>query len=176
MIFSALWWIDALKRGGRTALVLIVPFVTGGTPVGELDFVTIGLIAALGFVTSILTSLRGIPEITGEPMPLWKALLLRAARSFGQGVLTGIGTAALLTDVDWNIAIQLGLGGAVGSVVLGLLSHLPETIPVDEHVGMHEEVVFDYDAEVEDTPPAYTRHTSSGYVEPPLFPEDDDRL
>lgn len=167
MILTARWWVEALKRAGRTAIVLIVPYVVG-VPLNEVDPINILLIATLGFVSSLLTSLKGLPEIDGKVLPWWRATLNRMAKSFGQGVFTGLGSALLLTDVDWSAALLLGLGGALGSLLLAALSALPETQEPTE--GGEQMVVYETDAQVS---AGYTPDVTAGYLDVRVSDEDD---
>lgn len=171
MIFTRGWWIDAVKRAGRTALILTLPFLPFGTTVGQINFERLALVASLGFVASLVTSLAGLPETIGKEVPLWQAIAMRATKSFFQGVATGIGTATLLNEVDWNLGLQLGITGALGSLVLGLLTALPEAQPDGAHA--RDVVEIPEDAPVaEQSPLVHTPDVVSGYVKPPSFPLD----
>lgn len=130
MLFTARWWKDALVRAGRTAIIFAIPFFPAWQPIGEADYATSLLTAGLGAVTSLVTSLRGLPETNGVNVSKWRAIVTRCAISLGQGIATGIGAAAILTDVDWGAAFQLGAAGVVGSLLLGILTALPETSEV----------------------------------------------
>jgi len=132
MIFSRIWWASASIRGLRTALILGIPVIPLGQPVTFDNYHEFLLVAGLGFVSSLATSLAGLAEVTGKKVSRWKAILTRMAKSGGQGLVTAIGTSVLLTDVDWNLALQLVISGLVGSFLLGILTALPEvTAPAE---------------------------------------------
>lgn len=131
MLFSLQWWKDAATRAARTALLLIIPFFPAAAQVGGTEWQPLVLTAAFGFIASMVTSVALLPdETTGVNLSKGKAILYRVIKSFFQGLASGFGTAALLTDVDWNVAIQVAIAGAIGSLVLGVVAALPETAEV----------------------------------------------
>lgn len=55
------------------------------------------------------------------------AMLIRAARTFAQGMLGYIGgSAAVLGDVDWLAALSAGCFAAIVSVLMSCATGLPE--------------------------------------------------
>ena len=64
----------------------------------------------------------------------WKAALIRAVRTFAQAALAYIGTAAVLSEVNWIEAGSAAVLAAVLSILNSIATGLPE---VDEH-GKHE--------------------------------------
>src|SRR5690606_31029421 len=125
MLTSPSFWFAALQRAARTALTFFFPFIPAALAG---DYGPGLLTAALGGVISLLKSAVATPpEVTGNALPWWQATLHRVLWSFSQGLLAGVGTASLLTEVDWDAAIQVAVAGAVGSFVLALISSLPET-------------------------------------------------
>lgn len=63
-------------------------------------------------------------------MKNWKEFLraagIRALRTFAECVLTYIGTAVLLSEVNWLGALSAGVMGAIISVLMALVTGLPE--------------------------------------------------
>lgn len=51
---------------------------------------------------------------------------IRCVRTFAQCALAYIGTAALLSEVDWLCALSAGVMGAVVSFLMALATGLPE--------------------------------------------------
>ena len=131
MLFSLQWWKDSAVRAARTALLLVIPFFPAAAQVGGTEWQPLVLTAAFGFIASMVTSVALLPdETTGVNLSKGKAILYRVIKSFFQGLASGFGTAALLTDVDWNAAIQVAIAGAIGSFILGMVAALPETAEV----------------------------------------------
>lgn len=124
---SWIWWRAALIRGVRTAVLLAVPYVPASYT-GAVPYLTIGSSAALGFVLSLLTSLVSLPEANGKAQPWWYAVLNRVVRTIAQSVVAGIGSAVLIQDVHWLLILQTAGTAAFGSILLSVLSELPETI------------------------------------------------
>jgi hypothetical protein len=129
-LLSRAWWSAAGQRALRTVLVALVPFV----PV-LLDPTTSGLIAAgstvaLSAVLSLATSLWRLPEVDGLPRPWWAAALDRAARTFGQVLVSSLPAAGLLTDVAWSTVLTQAGVAALSSVILAAIAVLPETVPI----------------------------------------------
>ena len=66
-------------------------------------------------------------------MTNWKkfmrAALIRAVRTVAECMLTYIGTAALLSDVNWLGALSSGAMGFIIAILLAVVTGLPE-VPV----------------------------------------------
>lgn len=57
----------------------------------------------------------------------WKAVLVRAIRTFAESMLAYIGTGAIvLKDVDWMAALSAGGLGFVIAILLALATGIPE--------------------------------------------------
>ena len=57
----------------------------------------------------------------------WKAVLVRAIRTFAEAALAYIGTGAVvLKDVDWLAAASAGAFGFVCAVLLAVATGIPE--------------------------------------------------
>ena len=55
-----------------------------------------------------------------------KAALIRALRTLCQAVIAGIGTAVIITDVNWMYVIQSSLLAALLSLLTSVITGLPE--------------------------------------------------
>ena len=65
----------------------------------------------------------------------WKAVGVRAVRTFAEGMLGALGTTAIgITEVDWIGAASVGATAAVVSVLLALTG-LPEAEEEDDEDG-----------------------------------------
>ena len=56
----------------------------------------------------------------------WKKALNRAIRSVAQGALTGIGTSALLSEVNWQTVVSSAVLMGVVSVLTSMAFGIPE--------------------------------------------------
>lgn len=119
------WWKAASIRAIRSALVISIAYVPASLS-AEVPYVTIALAAALGLIVSYLTSLTGLPEVAGVNEPWWKAVVERVVKSVAQGAIVGVGAAVLITDVDWSSVGTMALTAGFGSLLLAVLSSLPE--------------------------------------------------
>ncbi len=133
-LFTRAWWKASIIRALRTALVAAVPYIpvsyTGGAPL-----LAVGSVAGLAFILSIVTSLTGLSEADGKSQVYWVAIVERVVKTIAQSLVAGIGTAALLTDVDWPTVVQASVFAGFGSLVLAVIAQLPEagtppTLPV----------------------------------------------
>jgi hypothetical protein len=124
-LFTKSWWKAASIRALRTALVIAIPYVAGSVA-GDLPYVTIASAAGLGIVLSFLTSLAGLAELQDNQQNFYVAILTRVVKTVAQALVTAIGTAVLVTDVDWSAIAGLALTSGLGSLMLGLLTNLPE--------------------------------------------------
>lgn len=55
----------------------------------------------------------------------WKAAVVRAIRTFAEAAIAVIGTAAVMSEVDWRYAISAALLAAIVSILMSLAG-LPE--------------------------------------------------
>lgn len=125
-IFTRAWWAAAGTRAANTALAALIPIIglliAGGIPV--LKAASLVAVAALA---SLLTSLAGLPEVTGRTVTLWRAIISRTGKTFGQAAATAFVGVELIEAVDWT-AFYVVVGGAVAVTFLRtLLAYLPET-------------------------------------------------
>lgn len=56
----------------------------------------------------------------------FRAAVIRGIRTFAECMLTYIGTAALLSDVNWIAALSAGAMGFIISILLAIVTGLPE--------------------------------------------------
>ena len=61
----------------------------------------------------------------------WRAALIRACRTFCQAAIAYIGTAAVLSEVDWLQAGSAAVLAAVLSILNSIATGLPEAPPED---------------------------------------------
>lgn len=125
-ILSPSWWKAAGIRALRTGIVIAIPYV----PLVVEDKAYILVLSAAGFgaLTSLVTSLFGIAETSGTTVPWYFAILERATKTAAQSLLTVFGTATLFSEVDWSAAGPIVFTAVLGSVLLGFLKTLPETV------------------------------------------------
>lgn len=125
------WWKDAAIRAAYTAIAIALPYFAialpdaGSNLITGVQWVTILLAAGLGAVASLATSLAGLPETVGVDLPWWLAALERVAKTFGQALVAGIGTAVLLTDLDWGFILQTAVLASFVSLLRLILATLP---------------------------------------------------
>lgn len=122
------WWVAAGYRTARTALTVIVGFLTVDVTLTEVAWVPAASAAVLAAILSIATSFINLPEASSSNTPKWLAVLLRSAKTFVQSLLSLIPTSAVFLDeVNWGHVLDVSLVATVGSLILGLVSVLPET-------------------------------------------------
>lgn len=128
-LFSAVWWKAALARALRTALVIVIPYVP---MILDQNLALVAVSAAgFGFLTSILTSLFGIPEADGSTVPWAYALFERVVKTAAQALVTAFGTATIFAEVDWSMVWPAVVTAVIGSLLLGVLNALPEAEKVE---------------------------------------------
>lgn len=64
----------------------------------------------------------------------WKAALIRALRTFAQAALATIGTAAVLSEVNWVAVVSASALAAVISILTSIALGMPEA-PIDHTEG-----------------------------------------
>ncbi len=56
----------------------------------------------------------------------WKAALIRAARTICQTAIASIGTAAVLSDVNWLVVVSASALSGILSILTSIATGLPE--------------------------------------------------
>lgn len=56
----------------------------------------------------------------------WKAAGMRAIRTIAQTAVASIGTAAVLSDVDWKVVISAAVLSGILSLLTSIATGLPE--------------------------------------------------
>lgn len=59
----------------------------------------------------------------------WKAALIRAARTICQTAIASIGTAAVLSDVNWLVVASASALSGILSILTSIATGLPEVEP-----------------------------------------------
>lgn len=119
------WWRAALVRALYTAITIAIPYL-GGSMLAEIPWNALALAAGFGFVSSLVTSLAGLPEAVGTDLPWWLAAVERIVKTFFQALGAGLTGAVFLTDVDWPFALQSALIAAGLSLLRLILATLPQ--------------------------------------------------
>lgn len=68
----------------------------------------------------------------------WKATLIRALRTICQTAIATIGTAVVLTDVNWKYVCSASILAGILSVLTSIATGLPE-VEYAEHIYMSKE-------------------------------------
>ncbi len=126
-ITSVTWWKAALIRAVYTAVEVAVPYLLGVTVLTAVPWPTVGSVAVLAFVASLVTSLGGVPEASGTNVPWWLSATERTAKTFFQSVASGLVGATLLSDVAWRSVLDAALLSAGIALLRLILATLPTT-------------------------------------------------
>jgi len=59
-------------------------------------------------------------------LDFWKAVLVRAIRTFCQVFVSTIGTTALIEEVNWKIVLSASILASIVSVAMAVVTGLPE--------------------------------------------------
>ena len=124
-ITSASWWRAAGARALRTAVTVLLPFFLAGS-VLEVNWLLAGSTVGLAVILSIVTSLAGLKEVTGDGVPKHIALGIRSLKTFAQTFASFIGASILITDVDWQNGFVLAVSATVVTILQSALLELPE--------------------------------------------------
>lgn len=68
----------------------------------------------------------------------WKATLIRAIRTVCQTAVATIGTAAVITDVNWQMVVSASLLAGLLSVLTSIATGLPEVDALEVVDSMHD--------------------------------------
>ena len=85
----------------------------------------------------------------------WKATLIRAIKTVCQTAVATIGTAMVLTDVNWQMVVSASILAGILSVLTSIATGLPEVeleeVLEDEEFGDEDELVDEDPYEGEET-------------------------
>lgn len=77
----------------------------------------------------------------------WKATMIRAIKTVCQTAVATIGTAIVLTDVNWQMVVSASILAGILSVLTSIATGLPEVeleeVLEDEEFGDEDELVED---------------------------------
>lgn len=124
-LISKVWWEAAGGRALRTAIVVAIPYIPASY-LGQVPYLTILSAAVLAAILSLLTSLAGLPEVSGKQPIWWVAVAERVVKTIAQAAITAVGNALLLQNVHWLDIAQIALTAGFGSLLLAFLKELPE--------------------------------------------------
>lgn len=68
----------------------------------------------------------------------WKASLIRAIRTIAQTAVSLIGTAVVMSDVNWHVVVSASLLSGILSILTSIATGLPE-VEYAEHIYMSAE-------------------------------------
>ena len=68
----------------------------------------------------------------------WKASLIRAIRTIAQTAVSLIGTAVVMSDVNWSVVVSASILSGILSVLTSIATGLPE-VEYAEHIYMSRE-------------------------------------
>lgn len=123
---SGQWCRAAGIRALKTILCAAIGLIPAGATISEVDFRLIIGMALCAGVASIVTSLAGLPEINDKSMPLWKAALIRCAKTFGQVAAPLIPASVVISAVDWKTILSTAALACLSSILLSMVTGLPE--------------------------------------------------
>ncbi|MEJ1087065.1 holin [Microbacterium sp. Mu-80] len=121
---SRTWWKAALLRALYTAIAIGIPYI-GAVRFADVPWLMAASAAAVGAITSLATSLFGLPESEGVKLPWWLAALERTAKTFGQSLAGGLAGATFLHEIDWLLVLQAAALAAFISLLRLVLATLP---------------------------------------------------
>lgn len=125
---SVSWAKAASIRAGKTAIYVAIPFFAATLTFDQFNWPTFIGTVVLAVILSYATSaIAGLPEVAGKTVPTWLALAERFVKTFAQGVVAGIGSATVFGDVHWQAILQASFFAAVASLLVGLVTNLPDT-------------------------------------------------
>ena len=68
----------------------------------------------------------------------WKASLIRAIRTIAQTAVSLIGTAVVMSDVNWSVVVSASILSGILSILTAIATGLPE-VEYAEHIYMSRE-------------------------------------
>ncbi len=112
-------WIKAAGiRAIKTVAQTAVAMIGTSTVVSAVDWRVVASASVLAGVVSLLTSVKGLPEINNKKYPWIPAAGFRAIKTVAQTAVATIGTTAIISAVDWRVVAST----AILSGVLSLLT------------------------------------------------------
>lgn len=118
VLFTRAYWQSVGWLLIRTLLAALVPFAPHLVAHPGATWLYATMTVSLTLIVTLLSTLKGLPDATG---PLWQVVVVRTLRQFAQVLLASVGSAVLLTDVDWRSGVLLAAGSAATTLLLALL-------------------------------------------------------
>ena len=118
---SPTWWKVATRRVLYTVIAVALPYF-GASLLVDVPWTVIGSVAGLAAITSLVTSLAGLPA--RADVPWWLSALERTLKTFFQGLTAGLVGASLLSDVAWTSVLQAAVLSAQVSLLRFILATL----------------------------------------------------
>lgn len=79
-----------------------------------------------------------------------KATLIRAIRTIAQTMIATIGSAAVLSEVDWPVVFSASALAGLLSILMSISAGLPEVDLAEDLDEDDEDILFEYDQDEED--------------------------
>lgn len=154
--FTCAWWVAAGRRAAYTALAALLP-LAALLAAGDVTAGFAASVAAAAALLSLTWSLKGLPEVDGTAVPMWRAIIARVLKTAAEVALPALSAATVLQDVSWReLVVTIG-GAALATLVRTAMTYLGAGLPEDTSPapvtpdGVH--VVTDLHSEVDATPP-----------------------
>lgn len=139
------WAADSWERIAKTGLQVFAAYITVVMQAGGAAFDWAAGLSqtALAMLLAGLTSVISFPSL-GDA--LWCQYVERAVKTFVQVLISGIGTAALFSEVDWATVVQMSWMAAVYSVATSLATSkigIPGQVNISAPVKVRRELLDD---------------------------------
>ena len=146
MLTNKTWWKAALIRAAKTFAQAAVGVIPAAVTIADVDWVAVVYTASFAAVLSVLTSLAGLPEISGETYGFWKAAGYRAVKTVFQTAVAALPAAALITEVNWLTVAGAALLAGVVSLLMSVAGlAVPEIEDAEEKAGNKDQDLDPYD-------------------------------
>lgn len=120
------WLKAAAIRAGKTFIQSATSLLGTAVVLSDVNILLLLNTAGLAAITSIFTSLAGLPELGESGENRYKAMLIRALKTVAQTALSYIVTLSVVSEVDWaRVASASVLAGLV-SLGMNFKGDLPE--------------------------------------------------
>ncbi|NMA17855.1 MAG: hypothetical protein GX939_03735 [Clostridiaceae bacterium] len=124
-IFSKEWLKAAFIRAFRTMAQVAPANIGSAAILADVNWLVVLSASVLSAILSLLTSVDGLPEIEGVETSWLKAALVRALKTIAQSGISVIGSAALISEVNWPVVASSAILAGIVSMLMSI-GGLPE--------------------------------------------------
>lgn len=119
------WFRAALIRAVKTTAQSAIAVIGVAAALDSIDWLAVASTAVLAGILSLLTSIKGLPEVDEKRMSWVEAAALRAVKTIAESAIATFGVASMLSEINWLVVASTAACAGILSVMTSVAG-LPE--------------------------------------------------